>query len=137
MSTTTECKSEFQSEINIFDSVVYFSLGLTGCSFLATLFLKAHFLATPSHGWKFFWTLSGIKLLLGILLFTAFNPTCPSGCYCGSYHPSYVYPSIVLVVGMLWALRGKKYYDLGNQVIEGHENRTPGAEIKASGSEMI
>jgi hypothetical protein len=137
MSTTAECQSEFQSEINTFEGVVYFSLGLTVCSFLATLFLKPHFLATPSHGWKFFWTLSAIKLLLGILLFTAFTPTCPSGCNCGSYHPSYVYPSIVLVVGVLWALRGKKYYDLGNQGIEGHENGIPGTEMKTSATEII
>eukprot|EP00545_Synedropsis_sp_CCMP1620_P012785 CAMPEP_0119031392 /NCGR_PEP_ID=MMETSP1176-20130426/41519_1 /TAXON_ID=265551 /ORGANISM="Synedropsis recta cf, Strain CCMP1620" /LENGTH=154 /DNA_ID=CAMNT_0006987787 /DNA_START=765 /DNA_END=1229 /DNA_ORIENTATION=- len=112
------------SQVATFNAVSYFSLGLTACSAVAKLFLKAHFQAKPNHGWKYFWCLSPIKLLLGILLFTVFRPTCSSGCKCPLYPRINVYPTIVMMVGILWALRGKKYYDLDRQGVEGHVDDT-------------
>mmetsp|Transcript_2155 Transcript_2155/g.3400 ORF Transcript_2155/g.3400 Transcript_2155/m.3400 type:complete len:139 (-) Transcript_2155:645-1061(-) len=138
MSTTAECESEWLSEVANFNTVVYFSLGLTACSFFATLFLKAHFQTAPNRGWKYFGSLSAIKIILGILLFTVFTPTCPAGCNCGSYQPTYVYPAIVLAVGIIWALRGKKYYELDCQGVEGHDaNVIAGTKMKVNSHEVI
>lgn len=113
MSSAQECVEEFNQEIITFEWVAYFSLGLTAVSSIATLFYKQTLEGNLAFAWKLYFGLSAVKLLLGLLLFTAFSPGCPSGCdtYCGRYHPSVVYPLIVITVGLLWAARGKRYYD--------------------------
>jgi len=67
------------------------------------------------RAYQFIWTLAAVKILLALLLCTAFLPTCPTGCYCGNYSPSFVYPMIVFCVGVIWIRRGKQYYDLSLQ----------------------
>lgn len=130
MSSAEECREEIDQEVSTFEGIVYFSLGLTAVSFIATVAYKQKLLDHPKFAWKLYFGLSGVKLIIGLLLFTAFTPKCPTDCgaYCGTYHPSYVYPSIVMVIGLLWARRGKKFYDLdqasGQDGIQGTEMKT-------------
>lgn len=131
MSSTQQCIDEFNQEIASFERLVFLSLGLTALSGVATIFFKAQLESNLKRAWMFYFGLSAIKLLLGILLFTAFSPTCPSGCNCGSYHPSWFYPTIVIVIGLLWLRRGKQYYDRdrnGNSSNTGGE----GTELNAN-----
>lgn len=73
--------------------------------------------AHPSKASKGLWCAAGLKLFLSLLLFTVLNPSCPDGCFCGDYHQSYVYPTIVLFVGLCWLGLGYKYHKMANEPI--------------------
>lgn len=110
--SANECLIAFRKEISIFNGVVFFSLALTFTSLIVNNCFRDRLVANAQVAARLYFGLSVIKVLLGILLFTVLAPTCPSGCYCGTYHPSYLYPTIVLLVGVAWALRGKRYHDM-------------------------
>lgn len=130
MLSVEECREEIDQEVSTFEGIVHFSLGLTAVSFIATKAYKQKLLDHPNFAWKLYFGLSRVKLIIGLLLFTAFTPECPTDCqaYCGTYHPSYVYPTIVMVIGLLWARRAENFYNLdqasGQDGIQGTEMTT-------------
>ena len=111
MASFQYCNDSIVQEQIRFNSIVYVSLGLTAVSFFCSLCAKEWMLSNPGKTSKFYYGLGAVKILVGILLFTVFSPGCPSECeqYCTTYHPSYAYPIIVLVIGALWLRRGHKF----------------------------
>ena len=134
MSTYAECQSEFKAEVKTFEILAYCSLSLTAVIYIVAKSCKARFDSNPKHGWCFFFGMGGFKLLLGTLLFSA-SPTCPVGCNCGSYQPSYGYPIVVIVLGFVWIYRGMHFYNLdrdGGPTVEGHDFGIPATVMKSS-----
>lgn len=113
--TDQECQDAFSQEKARFSLLVVLSLLLTVASYVAVFCYKEKLLANPSRASRLYAIAAVIKVTIGVLLLTAFSPTCPSGCYCGTYHPSYIYPLIVIFVGVVWAARSKKFYALSQQ----------------------
>lgn len=106
------CVTALRQEIGRYQVVVGVSLSLTFLSIILIAVYREQMVARPCFASRLYYGLSAFKILLGILLLTAFSPTCPAGCSCGVYHPSYMYPIVVLFLGLVWAKRAKKFADM-------------------------
>jgi hypothetical protein len=112
------CVKRWEQELNVFRSVVYVSLALTIMNIIISLLiLKKHFVRNPRLGYRYYFCLASIKLLLGMSLLTVLWPSCPYGCgergggsFCNVNSHYYLYPYIVMAIGLTWMFRGYKYY---------------------------
>jgi hypothetical protein len=111
-----------EHELHIFRGVVYFSLALTMVNIIISLLvLTKRFVRNPKYGYKYYFGIAGIKLLLGITLLTVLWPSCPYGCgenngggssFCQVDNFFTLYPIIVLAIGLNWMFRGYQYYKM-------------------------
>jgi len=106
----SSCQAQLSDEIRRFEAVANASVALTIVSVLVRVAMKRKMDEHPRAASYGFFASSFVKILLAILLFTVLHPTCPTNCICGDLSQTYVYPSIVLVIGALWAAYGYKYY---------------------------
>jgi hypothetical protein len=82
--------------------------------------LTKRFVQNPKYGYKYYFGIAGIKLLLGITLLMVPWPSCPYGCgenngggsFCQVDSFFYLYPILVLVIGLNWMFRGYQYYKM-------------------------
>jgi len=133
MSSDSTCQQQFAQEKHNFEKIVFFSLSLATVLGWVRAVCKHKFNENPGTGSKILWSFSAIKLLFGILLFTALNPKCPDGCSCGSYTRDYYYASVFVLISAYWAALGYKYHALQQQQgqSDGSNNSTtiPSVEI--------
>lgn len=113
MSSTANCQSELQSALNLYWGFVGTSLGLTVVNILVCrICLRQRIETSPKLGAKLYISTGCIKILLGILLLTILHPKCPDGCTCSGLLSSYVYPFIVVLIGILWMTRGFAFLNI-------------------------
>ena len=133
--SSSSCQIELQSALNLYWGVVGVSLGLTVLNLLVFgTFLRRRLESNPKQAAKIYFTTGSIKILLGILILTVFQPRCPSGCTCYGRLPSPFYGCIVLFIGTLWFIRGCRYLKTAREVPDGSENEqdttAPTSEIE-------
>jgi hypothetical protein len=117
------CVDRLEQEYNVFQGVSYASLALTFFNIvISRLCLAKLFARNAQFAYKYHFGMASIKLLFGILLLTVFWPSCPMGCgegtggggggggFCQVDTHFYLYPAIVMAVGLNWMFRGYKYY---------------------------
>lgn len=134
-SSSYECQNEIQSALNLYWGFVAFSLGLTVLNLAAfRICMRRRLENHPKLAAKIFFSMGAIKIILGILILSVFQPSCPSGCVCYGYLPSPLYGCIVLIIGALWMLRGYKYLNVSREVVDyDHEEQpiaSPTSEIE-------
>eukprot|EP00544_Gedaniella_sp_CCMP2646_P008553 CAMPEP_0202501146 /NCGR_PEP_ID=MMETSP1361-20130828/35138_1 /ASSEMBLY_ACC=CAM_ASM_000849 /TAXON_ID=210615 /ORGANISM="Staurosira complex sp., Strain CCMP2646" /LENGTH=143 /DNA_ID=CAMNT_0049133789 /DNA_START=33 /DNA_END=464 /DNA_ORIENTATION=- len=123
MSSASDCQSKYQSALNLYWGVVGASLGLTLLNLVVCrICLRNYLRSNPKVASRIHFGAGGIKILLGILILSAFHPACPSGCTCYGRTPSYAYGVIVLVIGILWCKRGFDWLKVAAESVAGVEN---------------
>lgn len=139
MSSASDCQSKFQSALNLYWGVVGTSLALTVLNLVVSrICLRARIQNSPMLGAKLYISTGSVKLLLGILILSVFHPSCPDGCMCYGTLPSYFYGILVLVIGVLWIMRGVKYLQIARsaQGEEGPEAKEVETAVP-TGADMI
>jgi uncharacterized membrane protein YqjE len=115
------CVERLEQEYSVFQGAIYFSLALTFFNIgISLTVLAKRFARNPQFAYRYHLGMASIKMLLGILLLTVLWPSCPVGCgeggnggsFCQVDTHYYLYPSIVVAVGLSWMLRGYRYYKI-------------------------
>lgn len=138
-SSSSECLSELESELNLYWGVVGASLGLTVLNLLVcSVCLARRFQSNPHLAVKVYLTTGSIKILLGILILTVFHVKCPSDCVCsGIQYPNYTYGVVVLVVGLLWMRRAMLWHKRAQEGMQGEGTDGKGIVIPVPSAEMV
>ena len=108
----SSCQDLIDAEYRKFSSAAFASVMLTLICSVVRRSKWETYNQNPREGYMTMFGFAVIKIILGVLLATVFQVTCPGGCECTGQVHDYLYPGIVFAVSLYWIFLGKKFYDM-------------------------
>lgn len=124
MASNGKCAEEYEGKLLLFNILTFVSIIFTFVVVIVyNTCLANDYQANPLKASKFWYSLAGVKIVLGTTMLVFFEPTCPQGCVC--YGTSFdIYPFIAIAVGISWASRGYRFSQIAAATVEGAPTTT-------------
>jgi hypothetical protein len=126
MTSYSTCQQAINEEVDNYNLMVAVSLSLTALSLaLYGICLRTRLHGSPRLAAQLLYVTGAMKVMVGLLLWIFFLPSCPDGCSCTANHINSLYPLIAVLIGINWIRSGRqRERAMVGTRIEGSDART-------------